>query len=110
MGVAVGVLRCGEQVWAQRCEVWAPLQCFVQCWQVALLLYGFPFLTYKMMSLPSVKGRSCGLDLGHTCGNFEGSIQISFEDMNLLKSCTECYTRIIYNNIKRVCFCLEIDQ
>lgn len=78
--MGVGVLRCGEQVWAQRREVWAPLQCLEQCWQVALLLRVFPFLTYKMTSLPSVKGLSRGLDLGHTRGNFEGSVQISFED------------------------------
>ena len=92
MGVAVGVLRCSEQVWAQRREVWAPLQCFVQCWQVALLLCGFPFLTYKMMSLPSVKGLSCRLDLGHTCGNFERSVQIPFEDTESFK---ELY-RVLY--------------
>lgn len=85
MGVAVGVSRCGGQVWA-------PLQCLVQCWQVALLLCGFHFLTYKMMSLRSVKGLSCGLDLGHTRGNFEGSVQISFEDAESFK---ELY-RVLY--------------
>lgn len=64
-----------------------------------------------MISLPSVKRLSRRLDLGHIRGNFEASVQISFEDTESLKSCAECYTRITYNNnIKIVCFCLEIDR